>query len=774
MSSRLLPPRMALSTTLSTAGSSPSRARRFTGRRPRETTAVAASRIPTPGGASGGIEVLQGPPAKFAPTGGFISARKTVKDILNVEAGPQDIGLLSERLGIPFSKVDTFYESQVDKRDPLINNYFEYELGKAEPVIKDRYRSALPFWENYLKASPQVLQWIAEGVDIEFMVEPSRLYCKNNKSAINAPSFVTEAVSELLKFGLIEEVEEIPFVVNSLSVAYNTAGKARLCLDMSHVNNHCKSPSFQLDDQRTWFNVCKSGIKYHWVFDLKSCYHQLMLKESAQKYFGFAWKDLKTDIVHYYVFVVVPFGFLKAPYVCKYFFHPLIKVWRKKGIPTCLFYDDCVSGAYSKEAAKMFADKQRIDLLNAHVLVSPSKSDFSASSSVVWLGHLFDLQLGVVSITEKRLELAEERMRTVERNWPVVSARQVARVVGSIGSCSLVFQEEEQFMTRFLQQIINYKEHEEFTWNKKFDVGLAGVADQAWRELSFWKKHLREGNSRSFKDDIRSCRIVWGDAGETGEGAHFDFGEGETIFHSRYDEEEGKASSTFRELSALHDLFLSVPHMLQGLEFVYATDSLSCHLIMSKGSSNPKLHMKAAACRGLARALKVKLHTAWIPRSFNDFADQISKKPDFDAWSLTPQFFLKIQALCGESFSLDAFADDKNAKCEKFYSRDWCPGTAGVDSLCHDWRGETVLAVPPPRLLLQTLMKLEQSKCSAMLVYPECSYGLLLAAWQSSRFRVGKVAEWRFAGKGKLYSDVVTRFDENFDGYLVVVKLDFS
>ena len=145
-----------------------------------------------------------------------------------------------------------------------------------------------------------------------------------------------------------------------------------------------------------------------------------------KQFFGFAWRDSLTGRIHYYVFIVVPFGLLKAPYVCKHFFHPLIKVWRRQGIPTCLYYDDCVSGAYTKEAAKIFADRQRIDLLNAHVLVSPSKSDFSASSSIVWLGHLFDLSEGTVSITEKRIAATEGRMEVLENNWPVVSAREVA------------------------------------------------------------------------------------------------------------------------------------------------------------------------------------------------------------------------------------------------------------------------------------------------------------------------------------------------------------
>ena len=145
------------------------------------------------GAASYGIERLRGAPAKFAPIGKIVSARKIVKDILNVDAGPQDISTLTQQLGIPFSQVDSFYESQVDKEDPLISNFFEYELGTAEPVIKDRYRSALPFWKNSLNVSSQVLSWIKDGVDIDFIVKPSRMYSKNNKSAIKAPVFVTEA-----------------------------------------------------------------------------------------------------------------------------------------------------------------------------------------------------------------------------------------------------------------------------------------------------------------------------------------------------------------------------------------------------------------------------------------------------------------------------------------------------------------------------------------------------------------------------------------------------
>ena len=211
------------------------------------------------------------------------------------------------------------------------------------------------------------------------------------------------SANRLLEAGLIKKVKEVPYCVNALSVAYNAAGKPRLCLDMSHVNNHIDTPSFKLDDQNTWFDVCAAGIKYQWVFDFKSCYHQIMLNEDHVVYFGFAWPDEHGNL-EYYVFLVMPFGYIKAPYICKHFFKPLIRRWRKMSIPTCLFYDDCVSGAFTWEAAKMSSDKQRIDMLKAHVLINPQKSDFSPSPVVTWLGHKFDVERGVVSITEERVE----------------------------------------------------------------------------------------------------------------------------------------------------------------------------------------------------------------------------------------------------------------------------------------------------------------------------------------------------------------------------------
>jgi len=717
---------------------------------------------------------MGGPPEKYAPVMKLPSARETVKRLIDVENTSDTIVDLAARLGIPYSKVDDHYKIFLNQDDPLIKNQFEYELGSAVPIIKDRLSSALPFWANYLHAPKMVLDWIENGVKIDFLVEPKQFHCKNNKSALKAPDFVTKAVQELVDFGLVEEVEEKPHVINALSVAYNANGKPRLCLDMSHVNNHSVSPSFKLDDQNVWFEVARTGLKFNWVFDFKSCFHQILVHKTHTKYFGFHWTNPKTNVSKSYVFVVVPFGLLKAPYVCKHLFKPLIKTWRRLSIPTCLFYDDCISGAYTEEAAKLFMDRQRIDLQRAHILIAHEKSDFSLNSTAIWLGHQFNLKEGHVEITEKRILRCEEKMQMVLRKWPFISARDLARVVGSLISMFLVLREEVQFMTRYLQQAINYREEIELSWSKIYDINETGVGERAKIELLHWISNLRKFNIRKFNPDKKQCKIVFGDAGDKGEGAYFDFGLGKQVFHSRYSKEESKESSTFRELSAVHDLFLSVPDQLARSTVVYTTDSMSCHIILMKGSRNKKLHEKAAACRGLARAINTELLTAWVPREYNQEADDISKQIDWDCWGITPIFFQKVQTLCGQNFTLDAFADDRNSHLPKFYSKYWCPGSAGVSSLSQDWRGECVLAVPPPSLLTSTLWKFVESGVRGMLVYPECAEGVLKGVWENKKICRGRVTMWKFPGRGSLHAEVETSYNESYTGRLVVNKLNFT
>ena len=165
-------------------------------------------------------------------------------------------------LGIP--------EKAVNSTDDIyIQNYFQYEIGEAKPIIWDRLSSAASFWEKDLKAPVNILSVIKYGYKIPFITEPPKMHFKNNRSATENLCFVDTAVKELLEFELIEIVKEKPHIISPLSVAKNAESKMRLILDLSIGNEYVESEKFSLEDQRDFYEFCKIG-DHGFSFDIKS------------------------------------------------------------------------------------------------------------------------------------------------------------------------------------------------------------------------------------------------------------------------------------------------------------------------------------------------------------------------------------------------------------------------------------------------------------------------------------------------------------------------
>ena len=101
-------------------------------------------------------------------------------------------------------------------------------------------------------------------------IRPSECFLKNNRSALQHPDFVAEAIIELLSNGCIVEHDVPPFCVNPLIVAEGK--KLRLVINLRLVNNCLVKHRFKYEDLRSLSQVLEEG---HWFFtsDLKSGFH---------------------------------------------------------------------------------------------------------------------------------------------------------------------------------------------------------------------------------------------------------------------------------------------------------------------------------------------------------------------------------------------------------------------------------------------------------------------------------------------------------------------
>ena len=132
------------------------------------------------------------------------------------------------------------YTNQLEK--PLSTR-----MGVAGHVNSQEEYAA--YYQDVLKADLEVVKWVRYGYELTLKEWPQSSYTKNNRSALQDPSFVWNEIKRLCLLGVMEEVEKKPHVVNALSVVFSN--KKRLVWDVRELNKliePAKLPLETLDD----------------------------------------------------------------------------------------------------------------------------------------------------------------------------------------------------------------------------------------------------------------------------------------------------------------------------------------------------------------------------------------------------------------------------------------------------------------------------------------------------------------------------------------------
>ena len=96
-------------------------------------------------------------------------------------------------------------------------NLFDYEQGVAPAIVKGRLKAHFQFWVD-IGAPSWVLDTICSGYVIPFDSLPSSVCLSNKRSALLHFVFVSSAISDLLKLGLVSEVYAPPTVISELKI----------------------------------------------------------------------------------------------------------------------------------------------------------------------------------------------------------------------------------------------------------------------------------------------------------------------------------------------------------------------------------------------------------------------------------------------------------------------------------------------------------------------------------------------------------------------------
>ena len=190
-------------------------------------------------------------------------------------------------------------------------------------------------------------------------------------------------------------------------------------------------------------------------------------------------------------------------------------------------------------------------------------------------------------------------------------------------------------------------------------------------------------NGRPIGRQFSSSRtIVYSDASDIGVGGVIKGRDG-LICHLPWSPDEVRRSSTWRELQAIHVCLSSFSKTLSGRAVQWFTDNRNIPSIIRSGSMKRDLHQLALSIFKIITRCSIDLQIDWIPRSFNDHADAISRIIDFDDWGVYVEFFNYVDSIWGPH-TVDCFANFNNRKLTRFYSRFCNPDAEGVDAFCHN------------------------------------------------------------------------------------------
>ena len=571
------------------------------------------------------------------------------------------------------------------------------------------------------------------------------------------------------------------------------------------------------------------GIK----FDLKKFYHEIDIAEADQKYFGFMYKMDDESEAKYFVWKTLPYGYTRAPYIARTLMKPLIAKWRRLGGFVVVFYDDGMLVAKDAEFLRRLAIEVQCDLLEAGLVPGVDKCIWMPSTIIDWNGLRFDFVNRGISILAKRILATKLHMEYLCQHWPNVTFREVAKIVGQLGSMHPVFKGEVFIRTKMLQTFVNIRHYKDLQWEARICADFPPLFHEARAELTYWLANLDPNNFRHFSEQAAQV-IAWVDASDVAIGgfaAHLLAGQlspepvtadnwildgggalrrlhsGVTlqtdvvpwqgsprvrvrdiadldpslvsktyIVHRNLDYDERAVDSNERELLAALQLLASCAQFWSGQAVTLYFDNLNASIICKKGSPKPRLQKYAVQILNICKRFDVTLRTIWIPRDLNFLADAISKTIDFDDYGVTPEFFKQVCSELGVTPEVDRFADNRNAKLPIFYSSVYCPGTAGVNAFNFQWNPQSLNWIfPPMKFVGRALCHLKMSQAAGLILVPQWKnsyfYPMLLNE-KTTCYCKGVLV---FGGPGMLIqgTDSSSYFGPHFKGNLEVWYLDY-
>ena len=339
--------------------------------------------------------------------------------------------------------------------DPIGVKNFEFECELTEYKAthnqdtvagKIHKQEFVLFWRETLKADAWTMHVLENGYALPFVAEPSPYFEPNNRSAMSHPDFVRKELEDMVQQQVIREVDEQPFCCSPLSVAERVKEDGtiayRLCFDGSrHINKLLKKEKFRLSNFLETTELVSEN-DYLAVFDLKSSFYHVSIREEDQKYLGIAFFDQMLGKTRYFVYLTMPFGIATACFVLNRITRPLVAYIRSHGVKLALYLDDGrVNGPTKEDTLEQLQFCIQIFTKAGFIFLKAKTDTFDTiSQNKRYLGFVMDTTTMKITLSDDKLQRIEQSFLELKaHDGRRVHAKVLASAIGKANASSPAF-----------------------------------------------------------------------------------------------------------------------------------------------------------------------------------------------------------------------------------------------------------------------------------------------------------------------------------------------
>ena len=492
-----------------------------------------------------------------------------------------------------------------------------------------------------------------------------------------------------------------PLFFSRLFVVPKKGGSLRLIIDLSRLNKFLVVPTFRMESVWT---IAAGWIEALWgiTVDLEDAYFNVPMSVDSQDYLAFVVDGVV------YVFLRLPFGLALAQWAFHRVMRPIKGFCHCQGLRLHSYLDDFFLLQRSQQELQVDTNYLLEVFVSLGVKINFQKSHLSPSRTVEYLGVMFHLDVGILSLPLSKITAIHSLCRNLMVKSQL-SRRQLERLVGTLNFASKFV----PLGVFHLRPLVSWMNLHTSPSTRDLPVPLDALFKshlRVWLELDLLNASVPMSlPTPSINLMTDSSLYGWS---------------GVILPHSTsgvWPPSYAGMSINWLELMAVKNSLESFVHILQDQSVLLMSDnttSVAC--LRHQGT------YRSADLMSLTRSILEFCHLhsiTLVPRhlsgDLNTMADLHSRRGPVGAeWSLDRHTFLWLLHLVGH-LQVDLFATRNNYQLQDFVSPFPDPLAVGVDAFSLNWNDwESIYLFPPVKVLHRVVPILSNFRGSGVLVAP--------------------------------------------------------